>query len=98
MTPDAPSPTGAPQNRASTRPRLRGRYNGASSLAWTGGWILGPAFSGAALRAGLAVPLLMALVAGCGLAGLGPHRLRRHLPAHTDRTAAAAGETNHDVT
>ena len=50
---------------------LRGRYNGASALACTTGFMLGPALAGLALGAGLAHALLVALAVVCLFAALG---------------------------
>jgi MFS family permease len=61
---------------------LRGRYNGAFTLAWTTGFILGPAIAGLAFAAGLGEALFVALIAACAIAGLGFRRLERQLPQH----------------
>jgi MFS family permease len=58
---------------------LRGRYNGAYTLAWTGGFIAGPLLAGLALAAGLASVLLLALAVLCGAAAAGARSLERHL-------------------
>ena len=63
---------------------LRGRYNGLYTLAWTAGFLVGPAVAASALAAGRAGPLFAGLVAACGVAALGAVRLRSHLPAGTD--------------
>jgi MFS family permease len=60
---------------------LRGRYNGASALASTGGFIIGPIAAGAALDAGHGGALLAGLAAACVLAVHAALRLERHLPA-----------------
>jgi MFS family permease len=69
---------------------LRGRYNGASALACTTGFMLGPAVAGLALGAGLAHALLIALVVVCLLAVVGALRLERWLPSEANRPAAPA--------
>lgn len=61
--------------------RLRGRYNGAATLAWTTGFLLGPAIGGLALSAGLGQALFLGLIGGCALAMVGAARLEPHLPA-----------------
>jgi MFS family permease len=60
---------------------LRGRYNAASTLAWTTGFLTGPALAGVALDAGAGSALFAALIAACAVAALGTRRLERHLPA-----------------
>ena len=50
--------------------------------------MLGPAFAGLALGAGLAHALLIALVVVCLLAALGALRLERWLPSDANRPAA----------
>jgi MFS family permease len=63
---------------------LRGRYNGAHTLAWTGGWLAGTALTGlllAAHQGGLLFPafvLLLVLAAATGI------RVRVWLPATVD--------------
>jgi MFS family permease len=59
---------------------LRGRYNGLSTLAWTIGFLLGPAIAGAALGAQLDAPLLIALIVACGAAAYGAGQLAYRLP------------------
>ncbi|MFF3398173.1 MFS transporter [Streptomyces sp. NPDC002659] len=65
--------------------RLLGRYNGAHTLAKTGGWLVGTALTGAILAAHYPQALLPAftlLLAAAAMAGL---RLRKVLPADTYR-------------
>ena len=69
---------------------LRGRYNGLSTLAWTTGFIAGPAVAGLALAAGRPEALFLGLVACCGILGLGWLRLERHLPARANLVPALA--------
>lgn len=57
----------------------RGRYNGATTLAWTTGFILGPIIAGVFLQARMAGALAGALIAGCGVAALVAFELERHL-------------------
>jgi len=64
--------------------RLRGRYNGVSTLAWTTGFLIGPAIAGPALGAHLGTALLLGLITACGAAALGAARLARHLPPGTN--------------
>jgi MFS family permease len=61
---------------------LRGRYNGAFTLAWTTGFILGPAVAGLAFAAGLGRALFVGLIAACAVAAFGFLRLERRLPHH----------------
>jgi MFS family permease len=70
---------------------LRGRYNGASALACTTGFMLGPALAGLALGAGFDHALLVALVLVCLLAALGALRLERWLPSQANRPLPAPG-------
>ena len=68
---------------------LRGRYNGAFTLAWTTGFFVGPAVAGFAFAAGLGEAMLVALIAACALAGVGAARLERRLPHHVNVVGAA---------
>lgn len=63
---------------------LRGRYNGASALSWSGGFLAGPALAGVAFTAGLANGLLLGFIAACGLAAATALRLERRLPEHVN--------------
>jgi MFS family permease len=65
--------------------RLRGRYNGAYSLAWTTGYIVGPALAGFALAAQQGYALFVVLVAVLATAGVGAWRLEQLLPAAMNR-------------
>jgi MFS family permease len=58
----------------------RGRYNGAFTLAWTTGFILGPAIAGLAFAAGLGQALLVGLIVACAITAVGFLRLERQLP------------------
>jgi MFS family permease len=68
---------------------LRGRYNGASALASTVGFMLAPLIAGVALAAGHGDALLLALFAGCAAAVALACRIGRRLPARIDLPAAA---------
>ena len=63
---------------------LRGRYNGLYTLAWTTGFLIGPAVAASALAAGKAGALFAGLILACAIAALGAVRLRVHLPTGTD--------------
>ena len=69
---------------------LRGRYNGAFTLAWTTGFFVGPAVAGFAFAAGLEEVLLMGLIAACALAAIGASRLERRLPHQVNVVGSAA--------
>lgn len=69
-------------------PSLTGRYNGLSTLAWTTGFLTGPAIAGFTLGAGHGSTHLVGLVVACALAALVTLRLRDHLPSRTDTIAA----------
>jgi MFS family permease len=68
---------------------LRGRYNGAAILAWTGGWLAGTALTGAVLAAQRVYLLVPLFVLVLGAAALAAVRMRRHLPAEIDRQRRA---------
>jgi MFS family permease len=63
----------------------RGRYNGAFTLAWTTGFLLGPPLAGVVLDAGTGTLLFIALIAACVAAARGTFRLERRLPAAANR-------------
>ena len=69
---------------------LRGRYNGAFTLAWTTGFFVGPAVAGFAFAAGFEEGLLIGLIAACALAALGASRLERRLPHHMNVVGSPA--------
>jgi MFS family permease len=69
---------------------LRGRYNGASALASTIGFMLAPMVAGGALAAGHGDALLLALFVGCAVAVSLARRLGRRLPRGIDAPAAVA--------
>jgi len=62
-------------------PRAAGRYNGLGALAFTTGFLAGPATGGAALGAGQGTALFAALILTCAAAAVSALRLGRHLPA-----------------
>jgi MFS family permease len=70
--------------------RLRGRYNGAYTLAWTSGFIAGPLVTGVAFAAGLANLLMVLLAALCGAAAIAARRLEAHLAPAANVAPAAA--------
>jgi MFS family permease len=74
------SPTVTPIVNDLAPDALRGRYNAVSTLAWTTGFMLGPAIGGLAIREGQPETLFGGLIAACGLACLGARALDRHLP------------------
>jgi MFS family permease len=59
----------------------RGRYNGANTVAWTVGFIMGPILSATLLDAGLAGVLVVVLLAGCAAAAVLALRLEERLGA-----------------
>jgi len=70
-------------------PQAQGSYNGLAALAWTTGFIVGPAISGAALSKGWGTGLFTALIPVCGLAALLALRLGHRLPATIDTIPSA---------
>jgi MFS family permease len=68
---------------------LRGRYNGAYSLAWTTGYMIGPAIAGFALAAGQGRVLFAGLIGALGVVAVGAWRLERQLPAAVNRIPAS---------
>jgi MFS family permease len=67
---------------------LAGRYNGLSTLAWTTGFLTGPAIAGFTLGAGHGSTHLVGLVIACAVAALATLRLRDHLPPSANTVAA----------
>ena len=59
------------------------------TLAWTTGFIIGPAISGAIFSRGWGTGLFTALIPACGLAALLALRLGHRLPATIDTIPAA---------
>ena len=75
-------------------PEAAGRYNGLGTLAFTTGFLIGPATGGVALGAGQGTTLFAALALACVAASAAAVRLGRHLPAaanHIPAPAAASG-------
>jgi len=71
---------------------VRGRYNGASTLAYTTGFATGPLLAGFALGRGLVMPLVLGLVVvclGCALCAL---RLESRLPRAVNTVPGSSGE------
>jgi MFS family permease len=75
------SPTLAPIVNDLAPEDLRGRYNGVSTLAWTTGFMVGPAVAGLALARGLAVELFVGLMGACVVSAALAVRLERVLPS-----------------
>jgi MFS family permease len=67
---------------------LTGRYNGLSTLAWTTGFLTGPAIAGLTLAAEQGSALFMGLTVACGAAAIDTLRLQHDLPAHANTIAA----------
>jgi len=65
-----------------------GRYNGLGALAFTTGFLLGPAIGGAALGVGWGTGLFAIVAAACVAAAAAALRLRRHLPAAANHIPA----------
>lgn len=74
------SPTFEPIVNDLAPEHLRGRYNGASTLAWTTGFLVAPALAAALLDAGMETELFLWLVGACLAAAGISLRLERHLP------------------
>jgi len=71
-------------------PEAAGRYNGLGVLAFTTGFLLGPAGGAAALGAGWGTGLFAVMVLACAAAAVAALRLDRHLPPGANQIAAAA--------
>ncbi|MEU9884555.1 MFS transporter [Sphaerisporangium sp. NPDC051011] len=71
------SPTVPPLVNELAPESLRGRYNGAATLAYTTGFAIGPVIAGALLERELGTVLFVALIAACGMAAV----LATRLPA-----------------
>lgn len=71
------SPALAPMVNDLAPDHLRGRYNGASTLAYTTGFAIGPVLAGGGLRVGDGTPYFVFLVAGCAVACAWALRLDR---------------------
>ena len=70
-------------------PGAAGRYNGLGALAFTTGFLLGPAIGGAALGAGWGTGLFAVLVLCCILASVAALRLGRQLPLSANQVSVA---------
>jgi MFS family permease len=68
-------------------PGAAGRYNGLGTLAFTTGFLIGPAGGAAAVGAGWGAGLFAVLIAACVLAGAGAIRLGRRLPAGANQVS-----------
>lgn len=86
------SPTAPPMVNDLAPDRLRGRYNGLYTLAWTIGFIVGPSVAGLALGAGHDTAFFLSLVAACFVGALAALRLRRSLPAGVDIVGRVTAE------
>jgi MFS family permease len=71
-------------------PGAAGRYNGLGALAFTTGFLLGPASGGLALGAGWGTGLFAVLLLACALAAAAALRLGRHLPPGANQITAPA--------
>ena len=70
----------------------RGRYNGATTLAWTTGFILGPILAGLFLEGGNAGALVALLVGGCAVAAALALDLERHLEGKVNLVPVAEAD------
>jgi MFS family permease len=66
-------------------PGAAGRYNGLGTLAFTTGFLAGPAGGSAALGAGWGAGLFVVLIAACAVAGAAAIGLGRRLPASANQ-------------
>jgi MFS family permease len=78
------SPTLAPLINDLAPAEGRGRYNGLGALAYTAGFLIGPATAGVALGAGWSSWLFLGLIIACGLTAHAARHLARHLPPETN--------------
>jgi MFS family permease len=69
-------------------PEAAGRYNGLGALAFTTGFLLGPAIGGAALGEGWGTGLFAVLILSCLLASAAALRLGRRLPLSANQVSA----------
>ena len=83
----------APMTNDLAPDNLRGRYNGAFGVAWTGGYMLGPALAGLALASGHPDALFAAFIAGFAVTALRAGRLERSVPAAANRVGGQAPAT-----
>jgi MFS family permease len=68
-------------------PGAAGRYNGLGTLAFTTGFLVGPAGGAAALGAGWGAGLFAGLIAACVLAAAAAAALGRRLPAGANQVS-----------
>jgi MFS family permease len=71
-------------------PGAAGRYNGLSSLAFTTGFLLGPASGGLALGVGRGTGFFAVMLLACALAAAAALRLGRHIPPGANQITASA--------
>jgi MFS family permease len=71
-------------------PGAGGRYNGLSSLAFTTGFLLGPASGGLALGVGRGTGFFAVMLLACALAAAAALRLGRHIPPGANQITASA--------
>jgi MFS family permease len=71
-------------------PGAAGRYNGLGALAFTTGFLVGPAVGGAVLGAGWGTSLFAIMILACVLAATAAVRLDRHLPPAANQITAPA--------
>jgi len=71
-------------------PEAAGRYNGLGALAFTTGFLLGPAGGAAALAAGWGTGLFTVMALACLTAAVAAIRLNRHLPPGANQIPAPA--------
>jgi MFS family permease len=69
---------------------LRGRYNGAYTLAWTTGFAAGPALAGAVFATGQGYALMLGLIVACAVGAAAARQLADHLPPGIDVVDPAA--------
>ena len=79
-------------------PQAAGRYNGLGTLAFSVGFLLGPAAGTAALGAGWGPGLFTVMVLACLIAAGAALRVGRHLPPHANQIPAPATPTQECIT
>ena len=78
-------------------PQAAGRYNGLGALAFTTGFLLGPAGGAAALGAGWGTGLFTVMALACLAAAVAAIRLSRHLPSGANQIPAPAASPSRPV-
>ena len=73
---------------------LRGRYNGLFMLAWTTGFMVGPAVAGFGLEAGLGSVFFVLLIGACALTAVAARLLERRIPAAANLVADASADAD----